>query len=370
MNRNLLINELDYIKTTVTFVEPKFPSYLVYNPEGVGLSIRVIGAPLSFPYTSYGVSNPWEDPRSHVATYASLPGFYTARIGVLEKRALNRHYTKLKNQKIDLATELSQTMQTIRLVANAAKRLADTFILLKKGNIVKAFKKLFPGTFKEVAQDRLAYVYGIKPLFSDIFGAMEHLAEFLQKAPQVKSNGHAKESFTENVEFVSSIFKVRVETVSEIRVKYGSSFRVVNPLDRTLSQLGFTNPANVIWELVPFSFVVDWFIRIGDFLNLATATRGLELSQSYKTVFIKRTVKWKVAILNSNLTADPIVYDWKSSVGEANPDWASWTITQHYCRRETLSLPDVPVPSFKSPVSVDHALNAFALSVISLKRFK
>lgn len=34
-----------------------------------------------------------------------------------------------------------------------------------------------------------------------------------------------------------------------------------------LQILGFNNPLRTIWELTPFSFVIDWFIPIGDFLE-------------------------------------------------------------------------------------------------------
>lgn len=30
---------------------------------------------------------------------------------------------------------------------------------------------------------------------------------------------------------------------------------------------GFSNPAAVLWEATPFSFVGDWFFPIGDYLN-------------------------------------------------------------------------------------------------------
>jgi hypothetical protein len=42
-----------------------------------------------------------------------------------------------------------------------------------------------------------------------------------------------------------------------------------------LQQLGLTNPALVAWELVPFSFVFDWFIQVGDWLTGLTALQGV-----------------------------------------------------------------------------------------------
>jgi len=50
-----------------------------------------------------------------------------------------------------------------------------------------------------------------------------------------------------------------------------------------LSQLGLVNPASLAWELVPFSFVVDWFANVGDFLASFTDTVGCTLSNTAVT---------------------------------------------------------------------------------------
>lgn len=40
------------------------------------------------------------------------------------------------------------------------------------------------------------------------------------------------------------------------------------------SRLGITNPALIAWELLPWSFVADWFVPVGDYLSLLDATLG------------------------------------------------------------------------------------------------
>jgi hypothetical protein len=42
----------------------------------------------------------------------------------------------------------------------------------------------------------------------------------------------------------------------------------------TLSELGFTNPLSLAWEVLPFSFVVDWSLPIGEYFNLLDADHG------------------------------------------------------------------------------------------------
>lgn len=67
---------------------------------------------------------------------------------------------------------------------------------------------------------------------------------------------------------------VTTHTKCEKRIKF--HYRVDNEILRTLSQLSLTNPLEVAWELVPFSFVVDWMLPIGDYLSNMSALHGIE----------------------------------------------------------------------------------------------
>lgn len=39
---------------------------------------------------------------------------------------------------------------------------------------------------------------------------------------------------------------------------------------------GLANPAAILWELMPYSFVIDWSLPIGNYLQAASSTRGLD----------------------------------------------------------------------------------------------
>lgn len=46
---------------------------------------------------------------------------------------------------------------------------------------------------------------------------------------------------------------------------------------RSMQQLGFANPVGLAWELIPYSFVVDWALNIGSYLDLQTSLWGLKV---------------------------------------------------------------------------------------------
>lgn len=50
-----------------------------------------------------------------------------------------------------------------------------------------------------------------------------------------------------------------------------------NPFMKTASQYGIANPSLVAWELLPYSFVVDWVFDFGGYFEHLGAVTGLEL---------------------------------------------------------------------------------------------
>jgi hypothetical protein len=42
---------------------------------------------------------------------------------------------------------------------------------------------------------------------------------------------------------------------------------LLGKINGVLYALGVTRIASVIWEAIPFSFVVDWFVRVGDLIE-------------------------------------------------------------------------------------------------------
>jgi hypothetical protein len=66
-------------------------------------------------------------------------------------------------------------------------------------------------------------------------------------------------------------------------VECGAEVFVSNPNTALANQMGFINPAAVAWELVPFSFLVDWFLPVGDFLNSFTDLLGHSVHYPYTT---------------------------------------------------------------------------------------
>jgi hypothetical protein len=140
---------------------------------------------------------------------------------------------------------------------------------------------------------QLAITFGIRPLVNDVANAVNRLQRGYQGYPEKSVVRSGKESQIRGVHSGpggnnSWSFEATMKTKAKI------TFVVTNPVFKTLDEVGFLNPLSVAWELVPFSFIVDWFVPIGTFLENVVPPQGVSfvdgyLSQKIEGSFSSRT---------------------------------------------------------------------------------
>jgi len=214
---------------------------------------------------------------------------------------------------------------------------------------------------KSVAENWLALQYGWKPLLADIHGALRSFANYCIQEPEVvrsvKSSSRLCSKTTSEVGTTSSWYvktgELRVATYSSCRM--GFRYTIDSKLKAFAAQTGFTNPINLAWEVLPYSFVVDWFLPIGPYLETLSAFDGLAFLDGWVT---NATVQYTSGYHN---------YHGRFPV-QQNPEDTKFTKQARYWReyivisREKLfSFPSATMPTFKNPLSVTHVLNGLAL---------
>jgi len=147
--------------------------------------------------------------------------------------------------------------------------------------------------------------YGWLPLLSDCHNAVNMLHEndlHREDNYRVAVVATAKEAiYTQNdvtLGVDNMQLPVRVLTQGDHKVKVRLDYRLENPNVATQSQLGITNPLEVAWELLPFSFIADWFLPIGDYISTFDAALGWAFvggSKSLTTKYNRSCFLWKKA---------------------------------------------------------------------------
>jgi len=285
--------------------------------------------------------------------------FYSSYVDSANDIAIGRLYKKIKNQKLDLATDLAEMAQTVGMISTAAVKLGEAFLLLKGGKVLKALSVLLPSNKKEASGMFLAYRYGVAPLVSDIDGAAQHLAESLNGVRPTYVHSKSKTLVpTQSAVLFDSDFVSVSETVdTEIIVKYNFTFNLDKTWINELSRLGFTSPVNVAWELTPFSFVIDWLLPIGNFFGNLSALDGLVFKENTRTL-----------IINEKRTLRVTFKTFGGFVAHNNSGFTNYLEYKMVRRRIERTVntnaslfPDLPYPKFKNPFSTGHVANAIAL---------
>lgn len=292
----------------------------------------------------------------------SGPSESSSVISALQSKAASKVLTKLLDQSINLGVAVGEGRQTVNLLFNTAKRLASSFRQLKRGDgigaariltgqeppsrIIKWGKRLpadlRKDTTKAISNGWLELQYGWMPLLSDLFGACEFLANKLNRPPRMKVSTRTFRGFEERDSSKNSSGNITTthEMITYYEVRYVLYFSQQE--DHDLAALGLRNPLSVAWELVPYSFIVDWILPIGTFLNNLDATYGLQFIKGSKTYFYRGSRSY-TDTGGTGIDANHFL----TSTG-----WVQDRVDKVRCVREVLtSWPSNPTPSFKNPFS-------------------
>jgi len=265
-----------------------------------------------------------------------------------------------------LGNMYAERAQTISMLEGAVKGLQSFLHSPKKSvlglisNSPKTFRQALgedENITKKISNASLQYAFGVEPFVKDIYqlatnASFSALAEGKQDMTRVRSGGSITDSVTTVVE--ENIYTDTLVTTWEVRVRLMAEYRLQMPLYRVLNQLGVINPAEVLWEITPWSFVIDWFLPIGRFIAALSADRGLEFrtgttSTSIKVtqVFTRKYKQWPYLLSNYG----------RSFEGKIERS----TITETKTREVLTAPPPVRLPSFKSPFSMRHIGLSLAL---------
>lgn len=261
---------------------------------------------------------------------------------------------KLADQKVDILTSVAEGKSTVTMLANAAKdlfnlyrhvRRADTRSVRRalSGRGIK--KSLSKGWRNKTAENRwLEIQYGWKPLLGDLKTILEELASDKRPpAPVIKVVQSTKlkhKNYLPDDCRVNDFFGI---------YKTSCYFTVSSPGIRQAAQWNLgNNPLLTAWELVPYSFIVDWFLPIGDFLTQFSSSQGLEFISGTSVLYITYDAERDYKM---NYTK----YPYKAFVRQTSQQLCYIT------RREVHKRTPIGFPVLQNGLSVGRALNALAL---------
>lgn len=240
----------------------------------------------------------------------SIPNFglnadkYHPYLSKARNQAWSKFVDRARGDSADLGVMLGEGKEAFNMVADRMIGLRKSYKALRRGDFRRFLRELsvdpkrkhrskIRSTAAEASGLWLEYWFGWKPFTQGIFDALgvvtgpgtsgrrrvhgvaKVIVPFASKQTGSNSDNYCRVMSFEGVGFVKQGATVFVESENLL----------------LLNKLGLINPAAVAWELVPFSFVVDWFTRAGDVINGWTDLVGVGVERPYSTFYLKGTVR-------------------------------------------------------------------------------
>lgn len=215
-----------------------------------------------------GTSCMWSTSHSDQWYYCTLandyPSVNTAKVGGLEtlvrQAAIEKAYSSVANIQSSLAETIKERAGMLSTLIERAKQIWQIYQDIRSGRLLskRSRRRYKKPTERDIANTWLEYSFMWKPLVQDV----RTFAEGIQpiKGQRIVGRHESSVSWVDPLKsgdftgFNTSERKVKVTCVLEVTLD--------DPLTALQAEMGLFQLGS-LWNILPFSFVVDWFFRIG-----------------------------------------------------------------------------------------------------------
>lgn len=234
-------------------------------------------------------------------------------------QTVNRAYARFVDVAVgetaSWGTTIAEGREALNLIGDRALRLRRAYKNLKRGNFrqflrelsakpKRKHKSVIRTSAGEASALWLEYWFGWAPLAGEIYSSTIALT-----AAQVAGKHFATASVA-LPERTIPWYNKRTTESGRFSVKTGAVVRYDSMDIMLAQQMGLLNPLAIAWELVPFSFVVDWFTGVGNVLGARSDFYGTTVTEGYSTLFLRTNSKF---VTWSDYDPSSVYsYSWKS----------------------------------------------------------
>lgn len=209
--------------------------------------------------------------------------------------AYNEAWSQFDEQvrgQIGWATTIVQYRQTYDSLVKNVTDLYHVFRDIKQLRFDRLYRRFRPPKGfkmkgKSFADRVLEWRFGWQPLWDDIHKSAEALGrDFDDRKVVGKSRSTWRETATYTLSGTyAKVVETRTATVNQA-YRLSAKVRITNPNSLLFDSLGFANPALVAYEIVPWSFVANYFFSLEEYIRGLSPYMGVTLIDPYTSSFV------------------------------------------------------------------------------------
>nr|UJQ85927.1 MAG: hypothetical protein 1 [Leviviridae sp.] len=343
----VIISPLDHSKTEAT----------IFSTPGTGDTLQLVEDPIIDTWDStsvygYGARVTFTLKSNSSMPCGVSPDEYTRITGLADQLAvsdlgdlaMHRAFSNRNETDMDLAVTLAEMPQTVGYIRSRVKEAERLFLYLRSGRYrklapkavkrAKAYKRKYGHSMpksKLLAEIWLEMRYAIRPLVYDITSAMKYLEnQHTAKHTRHTARGFEEADDTSDVSYswnedgvaysFSGVASIRKEWRAGILsdVVFGQ---------HNMRNLGLHKIGTMVWELIPWSFVLSWFISVDRLLAELDPDVHLTPLGSWLTTRTEKTVYGVVVATLPDGSEKTLPFDWSQTQTDRVPNYESSYIT-------------------------------------------
>lgn len=219
--------------------------------------------------------------------YLDVPVITSSKLASMAELAVTAAWSRVSTSEVSALVTLAELDKTAVGLAKTLGRVFRIFKYVRKMQIKNLKKEL---SFKELQDVYLEARYGLRPLYYDIKGFHSVL-----NTEQVlgRQTYRGKETYSASVSDKTPKLLVSASTAAGFGIyrDYERTSRVdvtcragvltdITALS-AVELMGLGQVAEAAWDLVPFSFIVDWFANVGKTIASWTPNPGIKALASW-----------------------------------------------------------------------------------------
>lgn len=291
-------------------------------------------------------------------------------------KGLAKLYDAIRESEISVNTTIGEGRETLQMMKPIAagaiklirelKRLRKKEIALRRAaqrlgkDVSDAIVGLGLSPLQTVGGFWLAWSVGLAPLLNDVENLRNHVATLREQDVSFKVDSRA--AMHADVERTVQIYEKKVNITATVldQIEFGLTLSIDNLHAFENWRLGLTVRPTLLWELTTLSFVVDYFVNIGQYLELLEASilnNGIRFHSGYKTTLRRTSALYEVSS--------------GATYGYMSYNSASYWTKHNYVRKERSVLTSFPAPvrpTVKIPSAANALLNCAALLAQLIKK--